>query len=117
MTLGEYVGDNRINYEIIVPIFVMGDVSAKIIELGGVLLGMTDERKGHKKIEALFEKRQKIEFVKWYEKSGFGLRDLGVCSFCGKRRTEVGTLINGPVKDLFICNECVQESVRIIESE
>ena len=37
------------------------------------------------------------------------------CSFCSKKQTEVGKLIAGPTA--FICEECVQVCVDIIENE
>ena len=36
------------------------------------------------------------------------------CSFCGKSKEEVETLITGPA--VFICNECVEISTEIIQS-
>lgn len=37
------------------------------------------------------------------------------CSFCGKSRNEVNKLIAGP--DVYICNECIELSHKIIEDE
>lgn len=37
------------------------------------------------------------------------------CSFCGKSRSEVNKLIAGP--DVYICNECIELSHKIIEDE
>ena len=38
------------------------------------------------------------------------------CSFCGKSKSEVKRLIVGPCGS-FICNECVEQCVDIIDSE
>lgn len=40
--------------------------------------------------------------------------DHCVCSFCGKCNTEVATLIAGPERYTFICDECVETCARII---
>lgn len=37
------------------------------------------------------------------------------CSFCGKTQSQVAKLVAGP--DAYICNECVQLCVDIIEEE
>jgi len=36
------------------------------------------------------------------------------CSFCDKSQDEVAHLVRGPKNDVFICNECVRESVEVI---
>lgn len=42
------------------------------------------------------------------------VRKILYCSFCGKSQNEIPKLIAGP--DVFICNECVAECAKIIES-
>lgn len=37
-----------------------------------------------------------------------------VCSFCGKSNKEVATLIAGPERYTFICDECIETCARII---
>lgn len=45
-----------------------------------------------------------------------GTKDSGLfCSFCGKHRNEVDQLISGP--GVFICNNCVELCMDIVESE
>jgi len=40
-----------------------------------------------------------------------------ICSFCSKTRDEVKKLIQGPDKDIFICDECIKLSFNIIQDE
>ena len=40
-----------------------------------------------------------------------------ICSFCNKTRDEVKKLIQGPDKDIFICDECIKLSFNIIQDE
>lgn len=40
--------------------------------------------------------------------------DHYVCSFCAKANTEVATLIAGPERYTFICDECIETCARII---
>ncbi len=45
--------------------------------------------------------------------SGHGGEDC--CGFCGKRRSDVASLVAGP--DIFICNECVAACNKILHQD
>ena len=39
------------------------------------------------------------------------------CSFCGKPRSEVASIVAGPTPSIAICNECVQLCAEIIANQ
>ncbi len=39
------------------------------------------------------------------------------CSFCGKPRSEVASIVSGPTPAIAICNECVELCADIIAEE
>lgn len=39
------------------------------------------------------------------------------CSFCGKRRSEVRSIVCGPTPDVAICDECVNLCAEIIAEQ
>jgi hypothetical protein len=39
------------------------------------------------------------------------------CSFCGKRRSEVASIVAGPTPAIAICNECVALCAEIIDGQ
>ncbi|HUA69841.1 MAG TPA: ClpX C4-type zinc finger protein [Solirubrobacteraceae bacterium] len=39
------------------------------------------------------------------------------CSFCGKPRSEVASIVAGPTPSIAICNECVHRCAEIIGEE
>ena len=44
-------------------------------------------------------------------------RNKPVCSFCGRRHPEVAHLIESPMGETFICNECVDRAKDLLEAE
>jgi ATP-dependent Clp protease ATP-binding subunit ClpX len=39
------------------------------------------------------------------------------CSFCGKPRSQVASIVAGPTPDVAICNECVALCAEIVSNE
>jgi ATP-dependent Clp protease ATP-binding subunit ClpX len=39
------------------------------------------------------------------------------CSFCGKPRSQVASIVAGPTPEVAICNECVALCAEIIDEE
>ena len=44
-------------------------------------------------------------------------RNKPTCSFCGRKHPEVAHLIESPLGEVFICNECVERANDLLESE
>ena len=44
-------------------------------------------------------------------------RNNPTCSFCGRKHPEVAHLIESPLGEVFICNECVERANDLLESE
>ncbi|MDX2007180.1 MAG: ATP-dependent Clp protease ATP-binding subunit ClpX [Meiothermus sp.] len=44
-------------------------------------------------------------------------RNKPVCSFCGRKHPEVAHLIESPLGEVFICNECVERAHSLLEAE
>jgi predicted DNA-binding transcriptional regulator AlpA len=91
-----------------------------------VLLALIREKDGVacKAIEALGLDRRLARSSVLSMLSGAPLTDPGappvthspVCSFCGKPREQVGTLVAGP-NAIAICDGCIRDSLQIIEDE
>jgi len=71
----------------------------------------------HNKIYRIIEDNQGIEpYVKSNEDLEKEKESATFCSFCGKGDCEVGSMITGE-EGVFICNECVELAVDIINAE
>ncbi|MBF6594921.1 MAG: ATP-dependent Clp protease ATP-binding subunit ClpX [Thermaceae bacterium] len=44
-------------------------------------------------------------------------RNKPTCSFCGRKHPEVAHLIESPLGEVFICNECIERANELLESE
>ncbi|MCY3271875.1 ATP-dependent Clp protease ATP-binding subunit ClpX, partial [Acinetobacter baumannii] len=44
-------------------------------------------------------------------------RSKPACSFCGRQHPEVAHLIESPLGEVYICNDCVGRAVQILEDE
>lgn len=105
----------RYQYEI--PEFCLGDALGEINRRGGLLLNLSDAKDDVKTVDAEMESESHNDFEDWLAaliaKGPEGSAPF--CSFCGKGKDEVRTMIQGP--SVYICDECVLVCQEIIEKQ
>lgn len=102
-------------YEI--PEFCMGEAIAEINRIGGLLLKLSEVNDGVTMVDVELNPEAHETYEKWLtELIAKGPEEFGpYCSFCGKGKDEVKTLIQG--QNVYICDECVAVCQEVIENK
>ena len=104
-------------YKYEVPEFCLGEAMAEINRRGGWMKSMSDPKDGVAVIEAEMDAESQKGYDIWLaELIAKGPQGTPpYCSFCGKGKDEVKTIVKGPA--VYICDECVSVCRGIIKEQ
>jgi hypothetical protein len=100
-----------------IPEFCLGEALGEIMRRGGLLLDLSDAKDGLKTVDVEMELESHNGYEDWLTKliAKGPQGSAPFCSFCGKGKDEVGTMIQGP--SVYICDGCVSVCQEIIAKE